>query len=345
MTAPMLWGSYADIWQLYHKVTFDGITKQIIINPDVLSLDVEVDIYSSWKEWASTYDNLKFLPAFRTTGGDPLPGGRRVGQYFFLINGWKLIPPVDYLISDIELIGNLFSDDGGDIFDLSGFDNFRLIRQVVSQFTEIAQPTIDVSDLQIVVSGSGLTTEESDKLDSLVTLNTQQTMSLNTLLSSSVTQQEYLDIIIELQNSTTASLNTIEQTVIPISSSVLELLVSQSLTYTEILQQSSSLADQNALLLQQSSSLQTQLVLLNQQSSSLDQQTILLTNIENNTDQILATGGNLTAEQSTMLLEMYRLLGLDPTRPLIVSPTTRDAGGEISQTINKVGDVVTVTRE
>lgn len=291
-----------DLWTLYHKVTFDGAAKRIYINPEVTSLDVEVDLYSGWKEWSLEYDHLKFLPAFKTTGGDPLPGGRRVGQYFFLTNGWKLVPPEDKLITDIELVGNLFADDGSDVFDLSGFINFRLVRQVVSQFTEIAAPTV-------TVTGSGLTPAESATLNSLVALNTQQTASLNLLLSTASLHTSTLNTIVGLQNSTTASLTDLSTSIVSISGSVLQVLVSQSLAYTELLQQSASLST-----------------------------------IQSNTDQLLATGGALTPQQSTMMLEMYRLLGLDPTRPLIVNPTNRLAGSEISQSIVNVNGEVTVTR-
>lgn len=52
----------------------------------------------------------------------------------------------------------------------------------------------------------------------------------------------------------------------------------------------------------------------------------------------------LTTSQATMLLEMYNLLGLDPTKPLIVDTTTRTAGADITQSISEVGSTVTVTR-
>lgn len=42
--------------------------------------------------------------------------------------------------------------------------------------------------------------------------------------------------------------------------------------------------------------------------------------------------GGLTNSQATMLLEMYDLLGLDPTKPLIVTQNSRSAG-DINQTI------------
>lgn len=57
-------------------------------------------------------------------------------------------------------------------------------------------------------------------------------------------------------------------------------------------------------------------------------------------------GSGLTGEQVTMLLEMYRILGLDPTIPLVVSDTQRRFG-DVSQTISEDGQTgeVTITRD
>ena len=58
-------------------------------------------------------------------------------------------------------------------------------------------------------------------------------------------------------------------------------------------------------------------------------------------------GAGLTTLQATMLLEMYKLLGLDPTKPLVVTSTTRKVpanGSDIDQTITTVSDEVTVQR-
>ena len=59
---------------------------------------------------------------------------------------------------------------------------------------------------------------------------------------------------------------------------------------------------------------------------------------------IMSLQNGLTSYQATMLLEMYRLLGLDPTRPLVVTQTNRSAGAEINQTITGNESVTTVTR-
>lgn len=58
---------------------------------------------------------------------------------------------------------------------------------------------------------------------------------------------------------------------------------------------------------------------------------------------LVSLQNGLTAGQSTMLLEIYRLMGLDPTRPLLVSRTERQVLPEIVQTLddNTVRTIVT----
>ncbi len=73
------------------KVVFSGITKQIIVNPGVNDIDVKNDLYSEWKRWALEENNLKFLQAFRTFGGDPTVTGQFAPAYFFLTNGWRVV--------------------------------------------------------------------------------------------------------------------------------------------------------------------------------------------------------------------------------------------------------------
>lgn len=53
------------------------------------------ELYSEWKRWCLQGDNLKYLPAFRTIGGDPIGAGQYVGFYLFLRNdiGWCGMPP------------------------------------------------------------------------------------------------------------------------------------------------------------------------------------------------------------------------------------------------------------
>jgi hypothetical protein len=58
----------------------------------------------------------------------------------------------------------------------------------------------------------------------------------------------------------------------------------------------------------------------------------------------LQNGQGLDSTQATMLLEIYRLYGLDPTKPLVVTKTTRSAGAGISQNITTNDNQTTITR-
>lgn len=80
----------SDIWELEHKVAFDGPNKLILVNRGVTDIDVQVDIYSDWKEWVQLRDNAKYLQALRPAGGDELGGGETLGGQFFLLNGWRM---------------------------------------------------------------------------------------------------------------------------------------------------------------------------------------------------------------------------------------------------------------
>ena len=111
------------------KVSFDGVNKLIIVNTNETALSVREDLYSDWKEWAASSDNLKFLPAFRAVGGDEISTGIYVGDYYFLMNGWKIRP---YEGNHILLItGNLYVDGGGTPF-VSTIGNYNVLISVTT---------------------------------------------------------------------------------------------------------------------------------------------------------------------------------------------------------------------
>ena len=99
-----------DEWENPQKVTFDGPNKLMLVNEGVTELDVEVDLYSDWKEWAQLYDHGKYLPAMRTVGGDPTTGGRALGATYFLMNGWRVRTwEGDHRLT---VTGNLYTEEG-----------------------------------------------------------------------------------------------------------------------------------------------------------------------------------------------------------------------------------------
>ncbi len=55
----------------------------------------------------------------------------------------------------------------------------------------------------------------------------------------------------------------------------------------------------------------------------------------------ITSGSGLSAAQATQLIELWRLQGLDISNAMTVTPTSRDAGAAISQTIS--GDASTTT--
>jgi len=109
------YGGFWEYWLLYHKVTFDGINKLILINPGETFIDVKADIYSAWKEWIllSSHINAKYPAALSVIGGEPLVGSEKLDSTFFLINDWKIKPYSGFY--SLNLQGNLFSEDGGSI--------------------------------------------------------------------------------------------------------------------------------------------------------------------------------------------------------------------------------------
>lgn len=104
----MSWLYYQEQWELNHKVDFDGVTRQIIVTPNVSNIDVKNDIYSAWKEWSQLYTNTKFLPALRVIGGDPTGQGLFAGDIYFLTNNWQVV-----VNHRVQVNGVLYNDVQG----------------------------------------------------------------------------------------------------------------------------------------------------------------------------------------------------------------------------------------
>jgi hypothetical protein len=87
----------------------DPANKRIIL--DVTDATAQ-SIYRAWVDWLVLSDNSKYLPAFRTTGGDDLGSGIGIPAYYFLTNGWFIRPMESN--HTLTITGNLFVDGGGD---------------------------------------------------------------------------------------------------------------------------------------------------------------------------------------------------------------------------------------
>ena len=107
-------------------ILFDPSTKRIVLDSASVTA---TDIYSRWCDWVAVGDNSKYLPAFRSVGGDDLGGSISIPAYYFLMNGWRVRPME--ASHTLVVTGNLFVDGGGDpIVPTLGNYNV-LIRSVV----------------------------------------------------------------------------------------------------------------------------------------------------------------------------------------------------------------------
>lgn len=97
-------------------ISFNPSTKIISLSSGTVSLDVR-DLYSRWKDWVQISDNTKYLPAFRTVGGDTIDAGAgtSVPFYAFLLNGWRIRPQEASHTVNVGG-GVLVVDGGGDPF-------------------------------------------------------------------------------------------------------------------------------------------------------------------------------------------------------------------------------------
>lgn len=92
--------------------TFDGTNLLVTLDTPtagVLDLDVQVDLYSDWKEFmlVGAGVNQRFPPLFTTFGGDAITADLDAGAYYTFNNtaGWRIKP--DESDHDVFLVGNL----------------------------------------------------------------------------------------------------------------------------------------------------------------------------------------------------------------------------------------------
>lgn len=89
-------------------ILIDPATRRIVLDSANVTAQ---EIYRAWADWAALDDHLKFLPAFRSLGGDALGGGLFIPGYYFLLNGWRVRPME--ASHELTITGNLFVEGGG----------------------------------------------------------------------------------------------------------------------------------------------------------------------------------------------------------------------------------------
>ena len=125
-------------------ITFDSTNKVITLDSFNTSSS---EMWSRWVDWAALTDNLKYLPAFSQLGGVA-----PVALYIYLENGWRVRPQEADGLTTVT--GNLLVQGGGNPF-LPTIGNYA--SQVFLE-TPVSAQAIEVT------SGSGLSTEEHNKL-------------------------------------------------------------------------------------------------------------------------------------------------------------------------------------
>jgi len=140
------------------NVTFNGTTKIITVNSGVTTLNVQVDLYSDWKEWAIL--NPGYLPAFRSVGGDQLQTDYFLAPTFFLLNGWRIRPAEENRI--LSVIGNLYVDGSTDSPYISTIGNYNVM---------VNGTTSNI--VNTVTTGSGVTSQDKTDIITGVTAELQ----------------------------------------------------------------------------------------------------------------------------------------------------------------------------
>jgi hypothetical protein len=76
------------------------------------------EIYSRWADWLLLSDNLKYLPAFDSSGGASAGAGTTDIVYTLLAaNGWSICPQTTELAVRVVITGDLYPDaDGSPMF-------------------------------------------------------------------------------------------------------------------------------------------------------------------------------------------------------------------------------------
>jgi hypothetical protein len=107
---------------------FVGPDKVINISQGTTEIDV-IDMYSNWKRWTLEADNLKYVDAMRSIGGEEIAPGKYIAGYIQLLNDWRIKPyDGNYVLT---VVGNLFVEGGLNPF-LQADDGSVLINMVSS---------------------------------------------------------------------------------------------------------------------------------------------------------------------------------------------------------------------
>ena len=141
------------------NTTFDGVNKYIQL-PSTGSTNFTAEhIYRDWKQWAMLSDNLKYLPAFDSSGGDPVGDTEEIAPYFFARNdsGWRVRMPDKN--GELVVTGNLFPREHTTpmFLQATNYDSFlRLEVSTRAVVIRIPQDNFTTEETQSVINNTNL---------------------------------------------------------------------------------------------------------------------------------------------------------------------------------------------
>lgn len=132
--------------------TFDGENKLIICDYGLTYFSCQ-ELYSYWKDWVILDDNLKYLQAISTIGGDPTVNGKYLGITYFLENNWKIRPYSGNHTLTVD--GNLYSRDGLSPFILA-IGNYNVLinlttSNIIDEVSTTGSTGLSSSDISLIV--------------------------------------------------------------------------------------------------------------------------------------------------------------------------------------------------
>ena len=141
------------------NTTFDGPNQHIQLPHTGTTNFTAQHLYKDWKEWVQVGDNAKFLPAFDSSGGDPVGDDQEIAPYFFARNdiGWKVKMPAKN--GELVITGNLFPRDHNTSLFIQNptYDSFlRLEVSTRAVVIRIPQDTFTTAETQGVINNTNL---------------------------------------------------------------------------------------------------------------------------------------------------------------------------------------------
>lgn len=161
MSNVTFWYGNWQFWEDYpnQKVAFDGSNRIIYVNEGVTELDVQVDIYSAWKEWVLYSQQYplasSYVAAFSIVGGDPITDTQNVGITYFLENGWRIQPFPSKTPYTLTVDGNLYTREvGGTPFLFAEGVSTSLVRSNIVDLIQVEALGVNITDtdLQAIAS-------------------------------------------------------------------------------------------------------------------------------------------------------------------------------------------------